>query len=565
MWLADLGNGNYRNPILYADYSDPDAIRVGEDYFMVASSFSNSPALPILHSKDLVNWKVVNYCLKHIPEFRYNNPLHGCGVWAPSIRYHEGTYYVCFPMPDEGIYMTTTKDPFGEWSEPVNIRPGAGWIDPCPFWDDDGNAYLVAGVAKSRIGYKSVLHIVRMRPDGMGIFGDEVKIFDGNENGQITIEGPKMYKRNGYYYIFAPAGGVKTGWQTILRSKNPFGPYEYKVVLRQGDSLVNGPHQGAWVDTVTGEDWFLHFQDVYAAGRITHLQPMHWENDWPIIGINKEGNDYGEPVMQYVKPNIGKTAEELNDTDKYPVCEPDTTDEFDTDKMMLQWQWNSNYDDSWYVTKTDAYGKKVPDGSYIRLNALASTPLRPVSDYRNLLLQKWPAPEFECVTKMCVNGLENGDYAGIVSLGVEYGAVGIVKNFGEYSIRTVRGTQSFDCEAEYSKEDVKDYPIAKDTFADKEKTVYLRYTVKRTGTKDTKEMALAVKNVPVEEVTLEISFDGKAYEKQVSFTAKAGRWVGVKNGMFVNHNNEIKNENEGDGFVTADYIRYRCIDNGRLD
>lgn len=565
MWLADLGNGNYRNPILYADYSDPDAIRVGEDYFMVASSFSNSPALPILHSKDLVNWKVVNYCLKHIPEFRYNNPLHGCGVWAPSIRYHEGTYYVCFPMPDEGIYMTTTKDPFGEWSEPVNIRPGAGWIDPCPFWDDDGNAYLVAGVAKSRIGYKSVLHIVRMRPDGMGIFGDEVKIFDGNENGQITIEGPKMYKRNGYYYIFAPAGGVKTGWQTILRSKNPFGPYEYKVVLRQGDSLVNGPHQGAWVDTVTGEDWFLHFQDVYAAGRITHLQPMHWENDWPIIGINKEGNDYGEPVMQYVKPNIGKTAEEINDTDKYPVCEPDTTDEFDTDKMMLQWQWNSNCDDSWYVTKTDAYGKKVPDGSYIRLNALASTPLRPVSDYRNLLLQKWPAPEFECVTKMCVNGLENGDYAGIVSLGVEYGAVGIVKNFGEYSIRTVRGTQSFDCEAAYSKEDVKDYPIAKDTFADKEKTVYLRYTVKRTGTKDTKEMALAVKNVPVEEVTLEISFDGKAYEKQVSFTAKAGRWVGVKNGMFVNHNNEIKNENEGDGFVTADYIRYRCIDNGRLD
>lgn len=565
MWLADLGNGNYRNPILYADYSDPDAIRVGEDYFMVASSFSNSPALPILHSKDLVNWKVVNYCLKHIPEFRYNNPLHGCGVWAPSIRYHEGTYYVCFPMPDEGIYMTTTKDPFGEWSEAVNIRPGAGWIDPCPFWDDDGNAYLVAGVAKSRIGYKSVLHIVRMRPDGMGIFGDEVKIFDGNENGQITIEGPKMYKRNGYYYIFAPAGGVKTGWQTILRSKNPFGPYEYKVVLRQGDSLVNGPHQGAWVDTVTGEDWFLHFQDVYAAGRITHLQPMHWENDWPIIGINKEGNDYGEPVMQYVKPNIGKTAEELNDTDKYPVCEPDTTDEFDTDKMMLQWQWNSNCDDSWYVTKTDAYGKKVPDGSYIRLNALASTPLRPVSDYRNLLLQKWPAPEFECVTKMCVNGLENGDYAGIVSLGVEYGAVGIVKNFGEYSIRTVRGTQSFDCEAAYSKEDVKDYPIAKDTFADKEKTVYLRYTVKRTGTKDTKEMALAVKNVPVEEVTLEISFDGKAYVKQVSFTAKAGRWVGVKNGMFVNHNNEIKNENEGDGFVTADYIRYRCIDNGRLD
>lgn len=554
MWAADLQNGNYRNPVLYADYSDPDAIRVGEDYFMIASSFSNSPALPVLHSKDLVNWKVINYCLKHVPEFRYNNPLHGCGVWAPSIRYHEGTYYVCFPMPDEGIYMTTTKDPWGEWSKPVNIRPGAGWIDPCPFWDDDGKAYLVAGVAKSRIGYKSVLHIVRMQPDGMGIFGDEVKIFDGNENDQITIEGPKMYKRNGYYYVFAPAGGVKTGWQTVLRSKNPFGPYEYKVVLRQGDSPVNGPHQGAWVDTVTGEDWFLHFQDVYAAGRITHLQPMHWENDWPIIGVNKEGNDYGEPVMEYRKPDIGKTESELEDKTKYPVCEPDTTDEFDSDALMLQWQWNANYDDSWFDTKTDVYGNKAEDGSYIKLNAVPTTPLRPVGDYRNLLLQKWPAPEFTCVTKMSFNGLVDGDYAGIISLGVDYAALGVAKKNGSYFLRTVNGKQNFDCEAVYTQEMVDEKPIEADRFTDDTKTVYLRYTVKRTGATETKEMALSVKNVPVEEASLEISFDGKTYENVVSYTAKAGRWVGVKNGMFVSHDNTVKNEENG--FATVDYIRY---------
>lgn len=554
MWVADLQNGNYRNPVLYADYSDPDAIRVGEDYFMIASSFSNSPALPVLYSKDLVNWKVINYCLKHVPEFRYNNPIHGCGVWAPSIRYHEGTYYVCFPMPDEGIYMTTTKDPWGEWSKPVNIRPGAGWIDPCPFWDDDGKAYLVAGVAKSRIGYKSVLHIVRMQPDGMGIFGDEVKIFDGNENDQITIEGPKMYKRNGYYYVFAPAGGVKTGWQTVLRSKNPFGPYEYKVVLRQGDSPVNGPHQGAWVDTVTGEDWFLHFQDVYAAGRITHLQPMHWENDWPIIGVNKEGNDYGEPVMEYRKPDIGKTESELEDKSKYPVCEPDTTDEFDSDALMLQWQWNANYDDSWFDTKTDVYGNKAEDGSYIKLNAVPTTPLRPVGDYRNLLLQKWPAPEFTCVTKMSFNGLVDGDYAGIISLGVDYAALGVAKKNGSYFLRTVNGKQNFDCEAVYTQEMVDEKPIEADRFTDDTKTVYLRYTVKRTGATETKEMALSVKNVPVEEASLEISFDGKTYENVVSYTAKAGRWVGVKNGMFVSHDNTVKNEENG--FATVDYIRY---------
>ena len=554
MWNADLGNGMYKNPILYADYSDPDACRAGEDYFMIASSFCNAPGLPVLHSKDLVNWKVVNYILPKVPEERYDKPVHGCGVWAPSIRYHEGTYYVCFPMPDEGIYMTTTKDPWGEWSKPVNIRPGAGWIDPCPFWDDDGKAYLVAGVAKSRIGYKSVLHIVRMQPDGMGIFGDEVKIFDGNENDQITIEGPKMYKRNGYYYVFAPAGGVKTGWQTVLRSKNPFGPYEYKVVLRQGDSPVNGPHQGAWVDTVTGEDWFLHFQDVYAAGRITHLQPMHWENDWPIIGVNKEGNDYGEPVMEYRKPDIGKTESELEDKSKYPVCEPDTTDEFDSDALMLQWQWNANYDDSWFDTKTDVYGNKAEDGSYIKLNAVPTTPLRPVGDYRNLLLQKWPAPEFTCVTKMSFNGLVDGDYAGMISLGVDYAALGVAKKNGSYFLRTVNGKQNFDCESVYTQEIVDEKPIEADRFADDTKTVYLRYTVKRTGATETKEMALSVKNVPVEEASLEISFDGKAYENAVSYTAKAGRWVGVKNGMFVSHDNTVKNEENG--FATVDYIRY---------
>ena len=310
MWNADLGNGSYRNPILWADYSDPDVIRVGGDYFMTASSFCNAPGLPLLHSRDLINWKVVNYIINEIPEERYREPMHGCGVWAPAIRYHEGTYFVCFPMPDEGIYMCTATDPFGAWSKPVNIRPGAGWIDPCPFWDDDGRAYLVAGVAKSRIGYKSVLHMVEMQPDGMGLIGEEVRIFDGNENDQETIEGPKMYKRDGWYYIFAPAGGVKTGWQTVLRSRNVFGPYEYKVVMRQGNSAVNGPHQGAWVDTVTGEDWFLHFQDVYAAGRITHLQPMSWHEGWPVIGIAKDGGDgsrrdYGEPVIEYQKPNVG--------------------------------------------------------------------------------------------------------------------------------------------------------------------------------------------------------------------------------------------------------------------
>lgn len=537
MWQADLGNGKYRNPILYADYSDPDAIRVGEDYFMIASSFCNAPGLPILHSKDLVNWKVVNYALDELPEFRYRNPIHGCGVWAPAIRYHEGTYYICFPMPDEGIYMTTTKDPFGKWSKPVNIRPGAGWIDPCPFWDDDGKAYLVAGVAKSRIGYKSVLHMVEMQPDGMGLIGEEVKIFDGNENDQVTIEGPKMYKRNGWYYVFAPAGGVKTGWQTVLRSKNPFGLYEYKVVMRQGDSPVNGPHQGAWVDTVTGQDWFLHFQDVYAAGRIIHLQPMHWENDWPIIGINKPGNDYGEPVMEYTKPDIGKS-------NSYPVCEPDTSDDFTSDKLGMQWQWNANPQKDWYELT----------GSALKLNAVDAVPLRPVSDYRNLLLQKWPAPEFTCVTKMQLSGMENGDVAGVVSLGTEYGALAVEKRDNKYTVRQILGTQYFDCDMPYTTQNSNDFELSESDFKDTGKTVTFRYTVKCTGHIDHMELNLPVKAAPVEELTLELSFDGKNYEKAFSFASKAGRWVGVKNGIFCAHDNTVKNDKTG--YVLVDSVEY---------
>ena len=545
MWKSDLENGKYRNPVLYADYSDPDAIRVGEDYYMVASSFSNAPGLPLLHSKDLVNWKVVNYCIDRIPEFRYRNPIHGCGVWAPSIRYHEGIYYVCFPMPDEGIYMTTATDPLGKWSEPVNIRPGAGWIDPCPFWDDDGRAYLVAGVAKSRIGYKSVLHMVEMQPDGMGLIGEEKVIFDGNTNDQVTIEGPKMYKRNGWYYVFAPAGGVKTGWQTVLRARNPFGPYEYRVVMRQGDSPVNGPHQGAWVDTVTGQDFFLHFQDVYAAGRIIHLQPMHWENDWPVIGVNKNGNEYGEPVMEYDKPDIGKSSEELADTDRYPVCEPDTSDDFSSDTMGLQWQWNANFDQSWYSLRNPG----------LKLNAVPTTPLRPLGDTRNILLQKWPAPEFSCVTKLDISDIKDGDTAGYISLGMNYSAFIIEKCDGKLAAYQVKGFQDFDCDGAYTEEQKEKVQV--EGLEDNTENVYVRYTVKRTGTMDHYELGLPVLGAPVEETTIEVSLDGKKYTNPLTIPAKAGRWVGMKNGMFIRHNNRVKSD---PGSMTVESVIYHGAD-----
>ena len=526
IWNADLGNGNYRNPILYADYSDPDAIRVGEDYFMISSSFCNAPGIPLLHSKDLVNWKVVNYIIDEIPTERYRVPVHGCGVWAPSIRYHEGIFYVCFPMPDEGIYMSTATDPFGKWSKPVNIRPGAGWIDPCPFWDEDGRAYLVAGVAKSRIGYKSVLYMVEMQPDGMGLIGEEVKIFDGNENDQVTIEGPKMYKRNGWYYIFAPAGGVKTGWQTVLRSRKAFGPYEYKVVMRQGGSAVNGPHQGAWVDTVTGEDWFLHFQDVYAAGRIVHLQPMSWHEDWPVIGIAKEGSDYGEPVEVYRKPDVGRAD--------ISVCEPAASDDFTGDTLGLQWQWNANYKKEWYELT----------GSGLRIHAAYKETV--YGDMPELLLQKWPAPEFTCVTRLDLSGLTDGDEAGVISMGTSYGLVTFRKRGGELLPYFVTGVQRYGKILPDTTEEKETKLLAID--GGKAGEIYVRYTVKRTGTRDLNENE---KDFPLELVTLEYGTDGSSYRKAGEMTAVPGRWVGVKNGVFC-----AGIEKESKGFAVVKYVKY---------
>ena len=274
VWVADNGDGTYKNPILHSDYSDPDAIRVGDDYYMIASSFDAAPCLPILHSKDLVNWVIIGHAMdKQYPYEHFSSTQHGNGVWAPSIRYHKGEFYIYYPDPDYGIYLIKSKKITGPWTNPILVEEGKGLIDPCPLWDDDGKVYLIHALAGSRAGFKSVLIVKKLNEDGTKTIDNGVMVFDGHAH-QPTIEGPKFYKRNGFYYIFAPAGGVSTGWQLVLRSKNIYGPYEEKIVMDQGNTTINGPHQGAWIQTQTGEDWFIHFQDKGAYGRVIHLQPM---------------------------------------------------------------------------------------------------------------------------------------------------------------------------------------------------------------------------------------------------------------------------------------------------
>ena len=523
-WYADLGDGNYRNPILYTDYSDPDAIRVGDDYFMTASSFCNTPGLPILHSKDLVNWKVINYALTNIPFERYTTPQHGCGVWAPAIRYHEGEFIIFFPMPDEGIFVTKTKNPWGEWSKPHAIFEGKGWIDPCPFWDDDGRAYMVSAFAKSRIGFKSILHLTEMKPDCSALLDEGQHVFDGNENGQSTIEGPKLYKRNGYYYIMAPAGGVKPGWQVVMRSKNIWGPYEYKNVLVQGDTEVNGPHQGAWLDTQTGEDYFIPFQDVYAAGRIVHLQPVRWINDWPVMG-EQISEDAGQPVMVHKKPDIGDKAIAMAEKFRHEngladIYAPDASDSFTGEKLGLQWQWNANHSDDWYSMTGHGIGLYPVDKQ--RDTSIADVP--------NLLLQKWIAPEFTAVTELAADTVGEGDIAGMVSLGVDYGAVALKKENGVLSIVAISGSQTFKNEKAYSQDKVVELErldkLSGGSASDSRK-VFFRNRVEL--------LPELEKNVTRNMIYLDYSVDGVNYDSALAYEATAGRWVGVKNGIFCCH------------------------------
>jgi beta-xylosidase len=510
-WVADNGNGTYKNPIINADYSDPDAVRVGDDYYLVASSFDAIPGLPILHSKDLVNWTLIAHALKRQPPFdHFSKTQHGNGVWAPAIRYHGGEFYIYYPDPDFGIYVVKAKNIKGPWTEPVLVEAGKGIIDPCPFWDEDGKVYLAHAYAGSRAGIKSILVIKEMDATGTRTTTAGVLVYDGHET-DATVEGPKVYKRNGYYYLLAPAGGVSTGWQLALRSKNIYGPYERKVVMDQGASTINGPHQGAWVQTPGGEDWFLHFQDKEAYGRVVHLQPMKWVNNWPVIGVDKDGDGKGEPVMEYKKPNVGKV---------YPIATPAESDEFNTAQLGLQWQWQANQKATWWFMNPTKgtlrlFSDKVPDSA----NNLWDVP--------NLLLQKLPAEAFTVTTKLSFTPnpkLEN-EKAGLVMMGQSYATMALKsKKDGIYLM----------------------YGVCKDAYkgnAENEKTI-----MKLTGT----TIYCRIKVTAGAKCRFGYSTDGNTFtDMDEEFTAEVGRWIGAKVGLFCTRTTQINDA----GYADVDWFR----------
>ncbi|MEZ4829894.1 MAG: glycoside hydrolase 43 family protein [Bacteroidia bacterium] len=507
VWQPDKGDGNYLNPIIHADYSDPDVERVGEDFYMVASSFNCAPGLPVLHSTDLVNWKIVSYVFADQPPADvFSQPQHGNGVWAPSIRYHDGWYYVFYGDPDYGIYMCKTRDPAGTWEPPHLVRAAKGWIDPCPYWDTDGQAYLVHAFAGSRAGIKSIVVLHKMASDGSSLLDDGVLVFDGHA-AHTTIEGTKMHKRNGWYYILAPAGGVATGWQTMLRSKNIWGPYEEKIILNQGATNINGPHQGAWVSLENGEDWFIHFQEKQPYGRIVHLQPARWENDWLMVGEDKNHDGIGEPVRTWKKPSVEKPS--------LPAV-PQTSDEFDSISPGLQWQWQANPKPEW----------SFPTASgFLRMNPVILPEIKNLWDAPNLLLQKMPAETFTVTTKLTFYPHYDGEKTGLVVMGRDYSYIGLVQEEGKLFLIL----------AECLRADAGAPEILSQKIPLSGQEIFLRVNV-------------AAKGI----CRFSYSTDGKKYiEAGAPFQAKEGKWIGAKVGIFCLR---PKHENDG-GYADYDWFR----------
>ena len=585
----------YTNPVIHADYSDPDVCEAGGVYYMTASSFNCFPGLPILRSTDLVHWELVNYALTSYPGRnwmegelgngrakgkRKNAPAaaaeddfhtkvqHGNGVWAPAIRFHDGWFYIFVGDPDRGIFMVRTRDPEGQWEEPVWVVRQKGFIDPCPFWDEDGRAWLSHGIAGSRAGLKSVLYLAPMDPSGNRLLGLSKAIFDGHRT-QPTIEGTKLYNHNGRYYLFAPAGGVATGWQTVLRADRIEGPWEERIVMAWAPGTINGPHQGAWVRDAAGADWFLHFQDKGAYGRIVNLQPMTWTADgWPLIGEDPDGDGVGQPVAVWTVPKAsatmavpsGRLARDARSAPPTVSCVPASQELVSGGPLPLPvaggghapggrchlrcgqqlyglplaWQYPAVPSPFWHMA--------LPDGG-VRLFSVEQQE-RGLWNCPNLLQQKFPAERFTVTARLSFRPnpqLKSRDEeAGFVVMGNDYALLRIrdARDHAQLQYVTCIGASKGAAEAA---EDLIEIPYNPIRIDDR----YASGNVPKVKYPDIPEAVIWVRlevrtkavegNVPDAVCQFSYSLDGKRYTKvNQKFTAQPEMWTGAKFGFFCN-------------------------------
>ncbi len=411
---SDNGDGTYSNPVIASDFPDPDAIRVDSVYYMLTTTMFIFPGVPILKSYDLVNWE---YCCNVVERMDYSPcyNLDGCdrysrGQWASSLKHHNGKYYLLFNSLDAGGFLCTTKKAEGPWK--IQRLP-RGFHDPGLFFDDDGKIYVAYGYCDIYITELDSNFVAKDK---------DVLVYTGDI--RKGLEGAHVYKINDYYYLYCTYGGLD-GFQVALRSKNIYGPYEQKVVIRDTTKGPNyGIHQGALIQTQKGEWWTMLFVDSGPFGRFPSLQPVTWQDGWPMVGVN------GKAVVIYKKPDVGK---------EYPIKILPTSDEFDDTKLGMQWGWNHNPDPlRWSLAKNPGY---------LRLETVKVVKILP--DARNTLTQRMFAYYSDSTAtvgtvKIDFSNMKEGDIAGLAIFQDPYAYIGIKKINGLNYVIMVNNGESVD-------------------------------------------------------------------------------------------------------------------------
>lgn len=515
----------YTNPIIWSDYSDPDVECIDGEFWMTSSSFNCVPGLQILHSTNLIDWNIVGAAIPATSPYwdgAIATPDHGGAVWAPSIRYRRsnGRFYIFWGDPDRGIFQVNTDDPRGHWTDPLCVIPGKGLIDACPLFDEDGRVYIVHGWAGSRAGFNAALTVREIDSDCTHAISEPILVFDGNKDGNHTVEGPKFYKRDGKYWILAPAGSVKRGWQLAMCSDSVYGPYECRRVLEAADerdvdngkaAATHGPHQGAWVTDAAGAEWFLHFEDRFAIGRVAHLQPVQWLGDgWFVIGNDVDNDGVGEPVSSWTMP--ASAPKQMHPG----VDAASMSTAFTGTSLPLNWQWHSRPEEGWYMLS--------PSEGFVRLNARPHRAgWRNLWDTPNLLLEKVVGRKSELSAELTFSPTEAGDRGGVIVMGLDYCTLELYYDGAEVHLQKRVCTDADKGSAE-TIEELGTIPCT----ASPSERLYCTIHVRATFSDDSDGIW-----PPVLSCQLSYSLDGRKFKNAgSSFTAREGKWIGAKAGFF---------------------------------
>ncbi|MDQ6785455.1 MAG: glycoside hydrolase 43 family protein [Acidobacteriota bacterium] len=389
---GDQGDGTFLNPILPSDYSDLDAIRVGSDYYAISSTFQFSPGIVILHSKDLVNWTILSHAASDLtqisPELNWDKMnRYGRGIWAGAIRFHDGKFWIYFGTPDEGYFMTTAKNPAGKWQPLHRVLAEKGWDDCAPFWDDDGQGYLVG--TNFSDGYK--IYLFKLTPDGRDIMRESGKVIHQSKGSEAN----KLYKFNGFYYHFFSE--VKSEGRVVMmeRAKNIWGPYDEIKQLNHAEKEFREPNQGGILQTTGGGWYFLtHHGGGDWSGRVMSLLPVTWIGGFPIIG-NVGADGIGQMVWSGKMP--------VRSTKKVT---PQTDDEFSKTEIAPQWEFN-------YQPRAEKWSLTERRG-FLRLRAFKTLDSDNILKAGNTLTQRVMRTTFnEVVIKLDLRGLADGEKAGL--------------------------------------------------------------------------------------------------------------------------------------------------------